>query len=252
MALSSFRRTFGKSGMGRFVVSEGIAPSEALTAHPGLPTLWVEDDGSFLGEVVMTKGTIMTVVADANGDSRLVPANGSGAAFVWDDTSLYNVETGATPASDSGVAQVDTVTVPSRKAVIGCAQFNVLRPFDKGTDVYGSWITTGYVEWPLVNGLNADIVASDYVRSDALGRPVKHTPGTDDLGVVGKVIAVEKFATNFDDGLLSYMQLPSDPGVLKSVYALSRPGPYQGKLGIRKNLDVAQSIGAIRVVLTLT
>jgi hypothetical protein len=39
---------------------------------------------------------------------------------------------------------------------------------------------------------------------------------------VGKVIEVEKFATNFDDGLLSYMQLPSDPGALKTVYELTR------------------------------
>lgn len=251
MSVASFRRTFGKSGMGRFVVSEGIAPSVPLTAHPGLPTLWEENDGSFLGEVVMTKGTILSVVADANGDARLVPANGSGSNFVWGDGQAVNVETGATPASGSGT-NVDTVTVPARSAPIGCAQFNVLRPFDKGTDVYGSWITTGYVEWPMVNGLNNTIVPGNYVRADALGRPVLHVAGTDDLGVVGKVVEVEKFATNFDDGLLSYMQLPSDPGVLKSVYELSRPGPYQGKLGIRKNLDVVNAVGAIRVVLTLT
>jgi hypothetical protein len=69
--------------------------------------------------------------------------------------------------------------------------------------------------------------------------------------VVGKVIEVEQFATNFDDGLLSYMQLPSDPGALKEVYALTRTGTYEGKLGIRANLDVANVIGAVRVSLTL-
>jgi len=68
---------------------------------------------------------------------------------------------------------------------------------------------------------------------------------------VGKVVEVEKFATNFDDGLLSYMQLPSDPGALKTVYELTKAGPNTGKLGIRSNLDVTNVIGAFRVNLTL-
>jgi len=68
---------------------------------------------------------------------------------------------------------------------------------------------------------------------------------------VGKVLEIEKFATNFDDGLLSYMQLPSDPGALKEVFSLTKPGTYNGKLGIRVNLDVANVMGAFRVALTL-
>jgi hypothetical protein len=68
---------------------------------------------------------------------------------------------------------------------------------------------------------------------------------------VGKVVEVEKFATNFDDGLLSYMQLPSDPGALKTVFEITRAGSFQGKLGIRSNLDVHNVIGAFRVNLTL-
>ncbi len=251
MSLSKFRKVYGKSGTGRFVVSEGIAPAEALTAHPGLPTLYLEDEDDRY-EVVMTKGTIISVVADSNGDSRVVPANGTASAFVWNDTGTgFDLETGATPASDDGSDEEDTVTVGAKSVPIGCTQFNVVRPFDKGTDIYASWITTGYVEWPMVAGLNADIVAGDTVRADAYGRPVKHTLGTDDYLMVGKVIAVEKFASNFDDGLLSYMQLPSDPGALKAVYELTRPGTYEGKLGIRKNLDVVNSVGAFRVVLTL-
>jgi len=249
MSVTKFRKTFGRSGTGRFVVSEGIAPSEPLLAHPGLPTLWTEDNT--LDEIVMTKGTIITVVADANGDACVVPANGSGSAFVWDDTSLMNLDTGATPASDSGVAQVDTVTVPANSVPVGCTQFPVARPYDKGTSKLASWITTGYVEWPMVNGLNANLVPGDTVRADAYGRPVKHTLGTNDYLMVGKVIAVEKFATNFDDGLLSYMQLPSDPGALRAVFEQTRPGPYVGKLGIRKNLDVVNAVGAFRCVLTL-
>jgi len=68
---------------------------------------------------------------------------------------------------------------------------------------------------------------------------------------VGKVVEVEKFATNFDDGLLSYMQLPSDPGALKTVYEITREGTYKNKLGIRSNLDVTNVVGAFRVNLTL-
>jgi hypothetical protein len=106
----------------------------------------------------------------------------------------------------------------------------------------------------MVQGLNADIVAGDIISADTLGRAVK-ADGTE-IGnypflQVGKVVEVEKFATNFDDGLLSYMQLPSDPGALADVYELTKSGPNQGKLGIRSNLDVADVVGAFRVLLTL-
>lgn len=248
MALAKFRKIYGKSGTGRFVVSEGIAPSAALTAHPGLPTLWEEDEDD-RHEVVLPKGAIISVVADDNGDSRVVPANGTAAAFTWNDAQVYDVETGATPASGSG--GVDEVIVPAKSLPIGCTQFPVVRPFDKGTDIFASWVTHGYVEWPIVAGLNDNVAVGNSVRADAMGRPVVHTYGADDFLIVGKVIEVERFATNFDDGLLSYMQLPSDPGALKAVYELTRPGTYQGKLGIRKNLDVVNSVGAFRVSLTL-
>lgn len=251
MSLAKFRKVYGKSGSGRFVVSEGVAPSAALTAHPGLPTLFEDfEDDRF--EIVMVKGTILSVVADANGDSRVVPANGTSSAFVWEDTmTSYDVETGATPASGDGTNPVDTISVPAKSIPIGCAQFNIVRPFDKGTDIFAAWITHGYVEWPLVAGLNSNLAVGGTVRSDAYGRPVAHTAGTDDYLMVGKIIEIERFATNFDDGLPSYMQLPSDPGALKAVYELTRPGTYQGKLGIRKNLDVVNAVGAVRVVLTL-
>lgn len=250
MSLAKFRKVGGSQNSGRFQVSEGIAPAAALTAHPGLPTLW-RDDENEINEIVIPKGIIISVVADSNGDSRVVPANGTASPFIWRDDSAYNYATGATPASDNGVG-IDFISVPARSMPVGCAQFNVLRPFDKGTDVFASWITTGYVEWPMVSPLNSNLAPGSAVRADAYGRPVLHTPGTDDYLMVGKVIEIERFATNFDDGLLSYMQLPSDPGALKAVYELTRPGPFQGRLGIRKNLDVANVIGAFRAVLTLT
>lgn len=253
MAYAKFRKINKTHNSGRFVVSEGVAPASYLLPHPGLPTWWTDyEDDRF--EIVIPQGTILSVVADGNGDARLVPSNGTGGNFVWNDSSTIDTEeTGATPGSnDSSGTAVDSVTVPANSIPIGCAQYNLYRPFDKGTSQGGGWIKFAYVEWPIVDGLNADVVIGGTVRSDAYGRPVHAaTPGTNSHLNVGKVIEIEKFATNFDDGLLSYMQLPSDPGALKEVYALTKAGAYQGKLGVPKNLDVANVIGAMRVSLVV-
>lgn len=249
MSLAKYRKVYHKNGSGRFVVSEGIAPSTYLLPAAGLPTLYTDiEDDRF--EIVITKGTILSVVADANGDSRIVPANGTGSAVTWDDDEVVGYDV-ATPASDGSGTAVDSVTVPAKSIPIGCAQYDLYRPFDKGTSQGAGWIARGYVEWPMVQGLNDGVAPGDLVQSDLRGRPVKATPGTDPQLAVGKVIEVEKFATNFDDGLLSYMQLPSDPGALKTVFELTKEGPYKGKLGIRANLDVTNVIGAFRVNLTL-
>lgn len=235
MSLGKFRKVYGKNGSGRFVVSEGAAPAAYLLPSEALPTLYTDlEDNRF--EIVMTKGTIISVIADANGDARVVPANGTGSGQAYNDGS-------ATPV---------TVTVPGPSTPIGCAQYDLYRPFDKGTSQGAGFIVEGYVEWPLIQGLNDTLVPGSRVRADNLGRPVPFVYGTDNpLLQVGKVIEVEKFATNFDDGLLSYMLLPSDPGALKLVFELTQTGPYQGKMGIRSNLDVANVIGAFRAVLTL-
>lgn len=252
MSLAKFRKVGGKNGSGRFVVSEGIAPSTYLLPHEALPTLYFDsEDDRF--EIVMTKGTILGAVADANGDTRVIPCNGAGTATVWGDADTVNFETGATPNNVAG--DLATVSVPARTIPIGCAQYDLYRPFDKGTSQGAGWITHGYVEWPMVQGLNANVVPGDLIVSDKMGRPVRagadgHTPNSA-WEVVGKVIEVEYFATNYDDGLLSYMQLGSDPGALQHVYELTKAGPYKSKLGIRANLDVANVVGAFRVNLTL-
>jgi hypothetical protein len=237
MSLAKFRKVYGKQGSGRFVVSEGIAPSTYLLPAEGLPTLYTDDEDDRF-EIVITKGTILSVVADSNGDSRIVPANGPTGTKTHNDGS-------ATPA---------TVAVPGFSTPIGCAQYDLYRPFDKGTSQGAGWIARGYVEWPMVAGLNDTIVPGDLVRSDDMGRPVEASSAeiaAHPQCLVGRVIEVEKFATNFDDGLLSYMQLPSDPGALKLVYELTQAGPYKGKLGIRANLDVANVTGAFRVNLSM-
>jgi hypothetical protein len=252
MSLAKFRKVYAKTGSGRFVVSEGVAPSAYLLPHVGLPT-WYLDSEDDRFEIVITKGTILSVVADSNGDARVVPANGTGSSASWGDVMpLWDPLEGATPTSTSG--SDDTVTVAARSIPIGCAQYDLYRPFDKGTSQGAGFITHGYVEYPMVSGINADVTVGSLIRADHMGRPVALSTG--DAGTypwlqVGKVIEVEKFATNFDDGLLSYMQLPSDPGALKTVYELTRTGTYSGKLGIRSNLDVTDVIGAFRVNLTL-
>lgn len=244
MALGQFRKVYGKNGSGRFVVSEGIAPSAYLLPHEALPTLYhdLEDDRF---EIVIPMGTILTLVEDDNGDSRIVPATG-GAAVTWNADDDAN-EDGATPGTGT---TGDTVVIDADKVPIGCAQYDLYRPFDKGTSQGAGWIARGYVEWPVIDELNEDLEVGGLVKSDNIGRPVAAAAG-DGVQIVGKVIEKELFVSNFDSGLLSYMQLPSDPGALKAVYEITKPGPYQGKMGIRGNLDVTNVVGAVRVNLNL-
>ena len=251
MSLAKFRKVGTKTGSGRFVVSEGIAPAAYLLPSQGLPT-WYTDSEDDRFEIVIPKGTILSVVANASGDAMVVPANGSDSSVTWGDTiSGWDPLAGATPnVTRSG----DTVAVASYSTPIGVAQYDLYRPFDKGTSQGAGFITHGYVEYPMVTAVNADVTVGSLIKADHMGRPVNLTTalcGTNPYLQVGKVIEVEKFATNFDDGLLSYMQLPSDPGALKTVFELTRSGSFSGKLGIRSNLDVTNVIGAFRVNLTL-
>lgn len=251
MSLAKFRKVYAKTGAGRFVVSEGVAPSAYLLPSTALPT-WYYDSEDDRFEIVITKGTILSVVADANGDARIVPANGTGSSKTWGDVMpSFDPLAGATPTATTG--STETVVVGQQSVPIGCAQYDLYRPFDKGTSQGAGFITHGYVEYPMTP-INSDVTVGSLIRADHMGRPVLLS--TSDAGTypwlqVGKVIEVEKFATNFDDGLLSYMQLPSDPGALKTVYELTRTGTYSGKLGIRANLDVTSVTGAFRVNLTL-
>jgi hypothetical protein len=253
MSLAKFRKVGTKTGAGRFVVSEGIAPAAYLLPSQGLPTWYLDsEDNRF--EIVITKGTILSVVADSNGDARIVPANGSASSVTWGDSmpAAWDPLNGATPAYSSGAT--DTVAVAAYSVPVGVAQYDLYRPFDKGTSQGAGFIARGYVEYPMVEKVNDDVTVGALIKADHMGRPVSLTTtlcGTNPYLQVGKVIEVEKFATNFDDGLLSYMQLPSDPGALKTVYELTRSGTYSGKLGIRSNLDVNNVIGAFRVNLTL-
>ena len=255
MSLAKFRKVGTKTGSGRFLVSSGSAPAAYILPSVALPT-WYTDTEDDRFEVVIPKGTILSVITDSSGDSRFVPANGTNSSVTWGDTiASWNPTAGATPvASPAG----DTQAVAGFSVPVGVAQYDLYRPFDKGTSQGAGFITGGYVEYPMVSGINADLAGGDLIAADFMGRPVKLAATSNSAGAshtpwiqVGKVVEVEKFATNFDDGLLSYMQLPSDPGALKTVFELTKSGAYQGKLGIRSNLDVTNVIGAFRVNLTL-
>jgi len=257
MSLAKFRKVGTKTGSGRLVVSEGVAPAAYLLPNKGLPT-WYLDSEDDRFEIVIPKGTILSVVADANGDATVVPANGTGSSVTWGDAmpSSWDPLDGATPSYSSGAT--DSVAVGARSIPVGVAQYDLYRPFDKGTSQGAGFITHGYVEYPMVDGLNADVTVGSLVRSDHMGRPVLaaaadfyNSSAVYSYLQVGKVVEVETFATNYDDGLLSYMQLPSDPGALKTVFELTRSGSFSGKLGIRSNLDVHNVKGAFRVNLTL-
>lgn len=237
MSKAPHRKVYGKT-QGRLIVSEGIAPSTNLFANDGLPTVGFDTvDDRF--EIVIPKGTILSLVEGGNGDSTVVPANGTGTAR---------------SANDGQGTGGDSVTIPSYSVPIGIAQQDAYRTFDRNTSVPVSWIREAYVEWPMVEGLNDDIKPGDLVSADNIGRPVKC-----DLAdvadqpwiVIGRVIEVGTFASNFDRGMLDYMQIPSGEDALNAVYSITKPGGSQGLRGIPANLDVADAVGAFRVALNV-
>lgn len=249
MARASYRKTDRKQGSGRFNVSEGVAPAEWLFPHPGLPTQYEDaEDNRF--EIVIPQGTILTVVEDdvdtGQVETWVAPANGTNAAVNWDDN---NDGGQATPGGG------DAFTVPAFSTPIGAANFDLYRVFDRGTSQGAGFVSKAYVEWPLVDDLNDELVASDLIRADAIGRPVKCSKAEAAAHpeiVVGRVLKVEHFGGNYDHGLLDYMQIPKvDPGILEDVYAITAPGPFKGLFGVRANLDVPKSVGAFRVNMTL-
>jgi len=237
MSKAAYRKVFGKNGSGRFVVSEGTAPATFSLASSALPTLSLDlEDNRF--QIIINQGTILSAQADVDGNTVIVPANGTSSAMTYNDGS-------ATP---------ETITVPAYSTPIGAASQHALRPFDKGTSIPVSWIREAYVEWPMVLGLNDNLVPGSIIRSDSIGRPVLCSSAEASAHpqlVVGRVVETDGFATNFDDGLVSYMILPSDPGALREVYAQIQAGPYVGKLGVPANLDVVNAVGAIRATLNV-
>lgn len=114
---------------------------------------------------------------------------------------------------------------------------------------------------------NTDLTVGDFVKPDALGRPVKWVAGTDAESLkVGRVLMKESLVDNdFDYGFLQYMQLPVtefEEAMLRTIYEsnVDGVGPV---FGVRPNVDALLTLneaganagavvaGCVRVVLSL-
>jgi hypothetical protein len=139
-----------------------------------------------------------------------------------------------------------------------------MRPFAQGDKFGVSFITEGYVEFPIVVGLNDGVAVGDKIAVDALGRPVIWDAttavggsGTDTHGdPVGVVKAVEIIGTDeFDTGMLEYLTLPYEEfmnALLRQPLTINDPDVSVSAtplFGYRSNLDVADVSGAMRVQL---
>lgn len=278
-----------KYGRGRFTVSEGIAPSEKILPDESLATLMQGEKGAGdeFFEVVLVQGTIVSAYQKTDG--RYVATYCRGLAGCAKKYKAVDSGTGAITLEDSYANAtagdkkfVDAVYVPDFVNIvnntgvdgvtgslgqaakpIGVLFKDAFRPFGNaaGTAAMGdnegvSFITHGYVEWPLVivhdagDGShkydNTDLAVGCYVKPDALGRPVKFDEGIDpEFLRIGQVIAREDLGTtgaagvaDYDYGMLNYMQLPIDNfdnALVKAAYTTS------GIFGVKPNLSAADA-----------
>lgn len=241
-----------KRGRGRFVVSEGVAPAEKIQPDDALPTLLVDPVHDEFFEVVMLKGTIVSVYPPATGTG----ANAEEISYVagpcvggetgYELKAIFVATTGAT----SGTISTSAVTTAPAAGYVGSGYVpksgyelkgipqgvltqDAYRPFSYGDNEGISFITHGYVEWPLVMKYdtitgspakifdNTDLAVGDFVMPDALGRPVKWTKAWPEHMKVARVVKKELIASDWDFGYLQYMQLPVtdfENALLKTVY----------------------------------
>lgn len=242
-----------KRGRGKVIMSEGVAPAENILPDPSLSTL-LKDYEPYIAnhfEVIMLKGTIVTCydhtfdAGPLNGKKALVAKPCIGATgcevdnvilTVADGTVAYEAYDHAAGAGEaslgiqllpkglrSGASAADTLAGVQAKPLGVLAQ-DAYRPFEYGEIEGISFITHGYVEWPLVKKVesdddntvyfdNTDLAVGDYVKPDSLGRPVKWRPGVDPNFLrIGRVVKKDVIGADFDYGLLNYFQLPQSAG----------------------------------------
>lgn len=188
-----------KRGRGRFWVSEGVAPAEKIEADTALMNLLDAYDGGKHYKVVMLTGTIVS-------------------CYVAPEDHLQAGKLVAAPCI-GGVPSDDDAKLAALAIPLGVLTQDAWRPFQHGETEGISFITRGYVEWPMVKTLdadgtavfdNTDIEVGDYVKPDTAGRPVKWIMGTDaDHLRIGRVVAVQTIGVDYDYAFLNYMQLPA-------------------------------------------
>ena len=246
---ASWRKFKGNYTRGRLVVSEDpIAPAEDIYPDASLSTLFYDyEDDRF--EILMVQGTILTLS---------VPTGAAG----------YN------GAHVPVVRPCTTATIP-----FAVARSDLYRPFDTGDSQIASFIKKGYIEVPYIpstmnptgatgnvgytGSSSGTIVPGDYVKSDDLGRFTKMASG-DDLSLkVGQIVTIEAFGTTYDTGMLEYMRwdtsnfssvlhqlTETDPYLhtadWDAIYN-SSASPFLGQRGIRQNLDLKGTVGAVRI-----
>lgn len=219
MAKASYKHVWGKS-TADIMVSEGIAPASWLLPDDTLPTLWYDHIDDPRWEVLIPKGTILTLYVGA-ADGGTTVANG---------TPVFR------PCTASGKP-------------VGISQYHLYRPFDKGTSQGAGWIRFGYIKYPYIPAvltpgdidegdspatvLNDSISPGDYVMSDALGRFTKWVEqdathaayGYPDWARVGQVIEIQKFGVTYDTQLMEYLQFRTDD-FQDSLNVLTQARPY--------------------------
>lgn len=198
MTKASYKYVYGKT-TADISVSEGIAPATYFLPDEKLPTLWTHSPEDMRYEVLIPKGTILT---------------------------LY------TATADGGSVPVFRPCTSTGKPV-GIAQYHLFRPFDKGTSQGAGWIRRGYIKYPYIPAvltpgdiddgdspaevLNDSIAPGDYVMSDDLGRFTKWVEwdaarayGYSPTKIVGQVIDIQKFGVTYDTQLLQYLKFKTD------------------------------------------
>lgn len=286
MAWAKLQSTPTKFGRGRFTVSEGIAPSEKILPDENLATLMQGEKnlGDEFFEVVLLQGTIVSTFQKTDGRyvatycrglagcTQMYKAVDSVTGAITLETSYANATAGDkkfvdavyTPNfTDTSISDGVTGALGQAAKPIGVLFKDAFRPFGNsaGTAASGdnegiSFITRGYVEWPLVivhhhdnnshDYDNTDLAVGCYVKPDALGRPVKFVEGVDpEFLRIGQVIAREDLGTtgaagvaDYDYGMLNYMQLPVDVferALITAAYTTS------GIFGVKPNLSSADA-----------
>jgi hypothetical protein len=302
MAFAQLQNSPTKYGRGRFTVSEGIAPSEHILPDEDLATLMQGDTGAGdeFFEVVLVQGTIISSYQKTDGRyvatycrgldgtvlmQKLVNRTTGAVTFAALDTAAPDQATTflvgaeyvrAATTAITNVGGTDGVVGSLGQAAqpLGVLFMDAFRPFGnsdgsraQGDNAGVSFITHGYVEWPLCTVAtsddnldfdNTDLVVGDYVKPDGFGRPVKFIEGVDpEFLRIGHVIAREDLGAtgpgsvaDYDYGMLNYMQLPIDifdRALVSAAYTTS------GIFGVKPNLasDDAAAVQAYHAGSTL-
>lgn len=217
---------------GRLVVSGGDTVSEFYEPDVDLATIYIDETHKPFLECVMTKGTFITL------------------------------ETKTTGAQDNKT--VATICDGRTEVVQGLLVLDAMRPFANGDKTGVSFITEGYVEFPIIESLNSTVVVGSKIAVDQYGRPVVWDATTEPGGsgtdthsaAIGVVKAIEIIGTDeFDTGMLEYMALPYEEfenALIRATLTITDTGstaPAGPLFGYRSNLDVTNVLGAMRVQL---